>query len=760
MKEEKEFGSSGKKKGQCSQRDRCSFRHETQARAQKPEHTAATPSEPTVSRDRSVSRKRSIQGKSNPGAILRRPCRVFFLNCTCTRTSCEYWHPPGCHFYKMKPVVRMETSVCFRITRLMNNKIKKPKKATSQKEETAMTRMLWLFTKVYQNWVVCHKIQMHSFLKVVSLGETRCRKSWNQFKGYDSQSQRCVMRVSGKRKDPPARRGTLPKNINKLKVKVKPTFYSPSEEWVLSVTSIEEPEEREFVVDSGASMHMVSKKDVNSAELETMRTSRSPTTVMTANGEVQTREEATENVKQLDLFVKDMLLEETPAVLSLGKLGEDHGSSYHWTSGQKPHLIRIGKRIDCNIFNYVPFVVTGISTSSSSTTPTPTSPSSSSQDSVFDVNRYTENPVPERSGSTSGELRGDPLHESTETENKNKNGESEEVQRDISHELPDWLQEFRENLVDECTSTEPWGKPRARIVKTLPSHLMNLPMEPRAKVEPRSGKHSVYTHFPKDPHCEICLKTKITRASYRRRAGTVVPRAEHFGDLITVDHKILSEGSESRNNHRYAVVVQDLATQWLQSYPCKTKTSQETQKSLMKFLEPTRKPKVIYTENSLEFDKSCEELSRNHRTSTPHRSETYGIAERAIRRVKEGKSAVLLLSGLDNDRWADSLECYCCLRNIQDKLSDGKTPYERRFGMPFNGPAIPFGAKVEYHPISAKDQSRLHQFGAKVYQECFSVTHCTWEESGKETLWLQTLKNSRRWTHQNSTPEGSMQRNC
>ena len=42
--------------------------------------------------------------------------------------------------------------------------------------------------------------------------------------------------------------------------------------------STKEPEERKFVVDSGASMHMVSKKDLNSAELETMRTSRSPTT--------------------------------------------------------------------------------------------------------------------------------------------------------------------------------------------------------------------------------------------------------------------------------------------------------------------------------------------------------------------------------------------------------------------------------------------------------------------------------------------------
>ena len=218
-------------------------------------------------------------------------------------------------------------------------------------------------------------------------------------------------------------------------------------------------------------MHMVSKKDLDSAELETMRTSRSPTMVMTANGEVQTREEATVYVKQLDLFFKVMLLEETAAVLSLWNLCEDHGYTYHWISGQKPHLIKNGKRMDSNISNYVPFVVPGLSASSSST-PSPTSPSSSSQDTVFDLNKYTENPVQERSGSTSGELQGNPLHETTEIENKNKNGESEEVQRDISDELPDWRQEFRENLVDESTSTEPW-ETQSKEVKTLPVLLRN-----------------------------------------------------------------------------------------------------------------------------------------------------------------------------------------------------------------------------------------------------------------------------------------------
>ena len=107
-----------------------------------------------------------------------------------------------------------------------------------------------------------------------------------------------------------------------------------------------------------------------------------------------------------------------------------------------------------------------------------------------------------------------------------------------------------------------------------------------------------------------------------------------------------------------------------------TNFSGNGKKSLQKFLEPTRKPKVIYADNSLEFGKSCEKLSWNHCASTPHRSETNGIANRAVRRVKEGTSAVLLQSGLVEKWRADSMECYCYMRNIEDLLSDGKTPNE------------------------------------------------------------------------------------
>ena len=115
-------------------------------------------------------------------------------------------------------------------------------------------------------------------------------------------------------------------------------------------------------------------------------------------------------------------------------------------------------------------------------------------------------------------------------------------------DLPEWSVEFKQNLVDDSVPED----------RDASSSFRELPSQPRAEVV--SDKHSIYTHFPKDRICDICLRTKITRVFCRTRTGTVVPRAGNFGDLITADHKVLSEGCESRNNHRYAVVLQDLAT--------------------------------------------------------------------------------------------------------------------------------------------------------------------------------------------------------
>ena len=132
--------------------------------------------------------------------------------------------------------------------------------------------------------------------------------------------------------------------------------------------------------------------------------------------------------------------------------------------------------------------------------------------------------------------------------------------------------------------------------------------------------------------------------------------------------------------------------------------------------------KVTHTDNLLEFGKACEDLSWNHCTSTPHRSETNGIAERAVRRVKEGTLAGLLQSGLDEKWWADSMECYTYLRNIQDLLSDGKAPRSFRL--------VLWLSITQSLRRTSQESINLER---KSYLDCSVDTHCTRGELGRVT---------------------------
>ena len=134
---------------------------------------------------------------------------------------------------------------------------------------------------------------------------------------------------------------------------------------------------------------------------------------------------------------------------------------------------------------------------------------------------------------------------------------------DPTQGIPVWLQPFTVNLQDLETH-----------VVAHSSETENSGSEGDAsKVETQKRKHSVHAYFRKN----------------QRRS---ILQTEKYGDLIKAEHKVLNEGRESRNNHRHAAVVQDLATQW---NPCQTKTSQETEKNLRKFPGSLQKPKVIHT---------------------------------------------------------------------------------------------------------------------------------------------------------------------
>ena len=209
----------------------------------------------------------------------------------------------------------------------------------------------------------------------------------------------------------------------------------------------------------------------------------------------------------------------------------------------------------------------------------------------------------------------------TKNPKPNQNENPEQVGRDPYYsDIPEWLQEFRENLVDD------------RVLEHRDSHASSShesSLEAMRSVD--LGKHSVKTHLPKDRNREICQRTKNTRAPCRRRNGGVVLRAKNFGDLITADHKVLSASCESRNNHRYAIVVQDMATQWIQSYPCKSSWSQIGSLKSFTMTIPWHLAKFVKIFPGI--------IVRRHTQMTN------GIAEIAERRVKEGTSAVLSQSG-------------------------------------------------------------------------------------------------------------------
>ena len=127
-------------------------------------------------------------------------------------------------------------------------------------------------------------------------------------------------------------------------------------------------------------------------------------------------------------------------------------------------------------------------------------------------------------------------------------------------------------------------------------------------------------------------------------------------------------------------MVQDLATQCIQSYPCKTKTYRKPREACKNSWSPRGSLKSFTLTSPWNLSKVVKIfpgiIARPHHTDQKQN----GIAGRAVRRVKEGTSGILLQSGLNEKWWADSMECYTYPRNVTDLSPDGKTPHQRRIG--------------------------------------------------------------------------------
>ena len=164
--------------------------------APKPTPFAATPSEPSLTRGRSASRKRSIRGKSNSSALFDNRAVII-----CKRSPCDYWHPPELSILsKMKQIAKPMISASF-----PHHKVDEQteQKAEEERPFTQKKRRRRQISNEFceDRGVVSRKTRSYWILKEADRpGENRCKESWDRFEEYDSLSLRNVKQVSGKRK--------------------------------------------------------------------------------------------------------------------------------------------------------------------------------------------------------------------------------------------------------------------------------------------------------------------------------------------------------------------------------------------------------------------------------------------------------------------------------------------------------------------------------------------------------------------------------
>ena len=477
-----------KANGQCSKGDNCSFRHDMDKRAKttQPNPSPGSSSQQNVE---NASRTRSPKGRNPSGKMARLACKVY-LRGTCTTPFCEKWHPPECLFYKFENGCRVGEKCSYAHHHVDEQPSKRSKK-NGAKSAVAMLKISQQLGCVFQDMeppksssilrkssnirkpfrcfrfttAALHHANIwdkNPSLGVICPGDPHQRNP-NAPK-YEDRSQeetewqeRCAREAAWR---------LAKKYPEKLKEKHKTAFFSPSENWCLPTSSTLRPKGREFFVDSGASIDAHGQQ--KGFEFRWIGN-------FTANGEVQTNEEATVYVKELDIFLTMKVLEDTPAVSSLGSFAMNTDTHTCGSTVKKPHLLKNGIRSQCNTENFVPILILSLSTNSSSSFPsstsmTPsrqernnlTSSSSSSTSPTMIVSSDSETratadmcgidsyPAAVSSSHVKRKARGDPLTKRTKNPKPKKN-EDHDLERGeaLYFDLPEWLQEFRENLVDD-----------------------------------------------------------------------------------------------------------------------------------------------------------------------------------------------------------------------------------------------------------------------------------------------------------------------
>ena len=453
------------------------------------------------------------------------------------------------------------------------------------------------------------------------------------------------------------------------------------------------------IVDTGASEHIISRKDLSPSELRTIRKSEYKVDFQIANDLTSSDTIVDIYIQDFYLYVTAWVFEDSPPLVSAGKLVEDYDAKFSWSLAEGP-LLRIGdKVIQCQTKARCPFVAVSLGNPGHVVS-----------------NTLVFAPQPKAKPQPILKRRAPKLNEADVRAKFLAANPPKKDAADVSN-----------TPVSAPPPRPPLPQEKRKKESPLTRELKKKRATVRSKhISSKFNCHNVFTHFPKCVDCQVCQATNTSRAQCRIKGEAKLddlPEPKAFADRITFDHFVLNEDDgeviQIGGKTKVGLVIQDAFTKWLASCPSQTKAAEEVALQIQRYLGPTFKAKHTYSDNAKEFVKAMQDMGVVHDTSTPNRSETNGVIERAVRRLREGTSACLVQSGLNEEWWEYATECYCALRNVVDLLIDGETAWKKRFGIDFTGSSIPFGAEVLYKPSSKEGFKRVEEFGNKLLAGIF-----------------------------------------
>ena len=459
-----------------------------------------------------------------------------------------------------------------------------------------------------------------------------------------------------------------------------------------------------FIMDTGCGHDLISQRKVKELGLETYL-DNDGMTFMTANGLTDSNEITMmdhESLGQCKLHV----LNQTPAVLSVGSRCTKEGYSFVWPDGEDMKPVMIGNDGTCTFLEVdgdIPYLIPGLVPDSNTIEESKNRLLSFLETLIQRIKNGGENKIESKPKATAGESVGDDEYEPTEAGEEAENvvaSDGEDPHKKDDEAVP----EGDKVPASESRPEDPEGLIEVEVERGESRYAKPGTLKREAKT-----LDHLMTHRYSNPFCDSCIRAKMRH--FKTRKGAFKRKLSKFGDLIAFDFVDMGKATEMGwRDHKELLVIRDRYSGMVLGSPVPDKSTETVVLAIKKFVGE-RKVVCAYSDSAPSFEAAMNELGIPLDKSLPGRSVTNSIAERNNLFMLDTASTCLLHAGLPACFWPFAVEYVSHALNIE-RLEDGSA-WEKMHKEAFKGKMIPFGAKVNFKPSEARKAESPSKFSPR-----------------------------------------------